>query len=441
MVMNTSTKELEMTTTQTSAKTFRNAILAGAATFAALAGVNSANALPPFPFPINLPPVASFTATPNPVAVGDNAVFNGSASRDVDGHIAKYEWDLNADGVFETRSTVFSTANRRYATPGTVTVKLRVTDNGGKTNTTSRTLTVHAKPVALLTADRAVPTAGETVTYRATGSYDPDAGGFIREYLWDLDGNGTFERSTGTSQFVSMSFPTAGQKKIALRVIDRYYAFTDQPLFIRVNRRPTAVISATPNPAVVNQPVALSGAASTDDRTIVKYEWDLNGDGTYETNTATSPSSSTMLATLGQVKVGLQVTDDDGAVDQSVATLTVNPAPVFDTTPPRVTITPTRVRMVGGTATFKVTCPMSELRCDTKLTLKGRFGTLKGKVLGSAREMIPGGETLQITVPLSTKAKKAIRRYGLVKATAIATAIDDAGNTGTVKKFVRITKR
>ena len=61
-----------MTTTQTSANTFRNAILAGAATFAALAGVNSANALPITPIPINFPPVASFTATPNPVAVGDN---------------------------------------------------------------------------------------------------------------------------------------------------------------------------------------------------------------------------------------------------------------------------------------------------------------------------------------------------------------------------------
>lgn len=426
-----------MTTMHTTAKTFRTSILVGAVALAGLAGVSSANALP---F-INFAPVASFTANPSPVAVGDNAVFNGSTSRDVDGRIARYEWDTDGNGTFETRSSVFSTANRRYSAVGTVTVRLRVTDDDGATNTTSRLLRVHAKPVALLTADRAVPTAGETVTYRATGSFDPDPDGFIREYRWDLDGNGTFERSTGTGQFVALSFPTPGPTKIALRVIDRFSAFTDQPLFIRVNRRPTAVISATPNPAVVNQPVALSGAASTDDRTIVKYEWDLNGDGTYETNSATSPATSTMFSTLGQVRVGLQVTDDDGAIDQSVATITVNPAPVFDTTAPLVRISPTRVKMIGGTATFLVTCPADELRCDTKLTLKGRFGTLKGKVLGSVREMIPGGETLELTVPLSAKTKKAIRRNGLVKATAIATAIDDAGNIGTVKKFVRITKR
>jgi PKD domain len=440
MVMHTPHKEIEMTTTQTPFKNFRNALVAGAATFVALAGVQSASAVPVTPLPINFPPVAQFTMT-NPVAVGDNAIFNGSASRDVDGSIAKYEWDLNNDGVFEFRSTVFSNANHRYATPGTVTIKLRVTDNQGKSTTTSKVLTVHSKPVALLSPDRAVPTAGELVTYRATGSYDPDAGSYIREYLWDLDGNGTFERSTGTGEFVSMAFPSAGQKKIALRVVDRDYAFTDQPMFVRVNRRPTAVVSATPNPAVINQAVALSGAASTDDRAIVKYEWDLNGDGVYETNTGSVPTSSTMFATLGQAKVGLQVTDDDGAVDQSVATITVNPAPVADTTAPHLTITPTRVRIFDGTATFEVTCPMDELSCDTTLTLKGRFGSLKGKYLGSVREMIPGGETLEITVPLTAKAKRYIRNYGVLKAVAIAKATDAAGNTGTTKTFVRITKR
>ena len=429
-----------MTTTQTSSKNLRSALLAGAASFAALAGVQSASALPVPPLPINFPPVAAFTMT-NPVAVGDNAVFNGSASRDLDGSIAKYEWDLNNDGIFEVRSSAISTANHRYAAPGAVTVKLRVTDNRGKSTTASKVLTVHSKPVALLTADRAVPTAGDLVTYRATGSYDPDAGSYIREYLWDLDGNGTFERSTGPGQFVSMTFSTAGQKKIALRVVDRDYASTDQPLFIRVNRRPTAVVSATPNPAVVNQIVALSGAASTDDRSIVTYEWDLNGDGVYETNTGSVPTTSTMFTALGQAKVGLQVTDDDGVMDQSVATITVNPAPVADTLAPRVTITPTRVRMLDGTATFEVTCPVDELSCDTRLTLKGRFGTVAGKTLGSAREMIPGGETLEITVPLTAKAKSYIRRYGALRAQAIAKATDAAANTGTTKKFVRITKR
>ena len=422
-----------MTATHTPNKRLRMSVLAGAAALVSAAAIQPASAAA-----FNFPPTATFTMDASPVAVGDNIVFNAAASRDIDGSIAKYEWDLNADGIFEVRSQSIRTANTRYATPGTVSVTLRVTDNRGATDTATKPVTVHQKPVALLTADRAVPNVGDVVGYRATGSYDPDAGGFIRAYYWDRDGNGTFEFPSGTNPYITTSFPTAGQHRLAVRVYDRDFAFSDQALVVRVNKRPTAVVSATPNPAVVNQPVALSGAASTDDRSITKYEWDLNGDGTYETNTAASPTTSTMFTTLGQARVGLQVTDSDGATDQSVATITVNAAPARDTTAPRVIISPTRVKMIAGTATFTVTCPATELRCDTRFTLKGRFGTLKNKTLGTTQETIPGGEALEITVALSSKAKKAIRRDKVVFATAIATATDDAGNTGTTRKNVRI---
>src|SRR6185503_19110008 len=39
------------------------------------------------------PPVASFTATPNPVPTGTAVNFDAAASSDPDGTIVKYEWD------------------------------------------------------------------------------------------------------------------------------------------------------------------------------------------------------------------------------------------------------------------------------------------------------------------------------------------------------------
>ena len=339
------------------------------------------------------------------------------------------------------RSATISSYSRRYTVPGTYSVKLRVTDNKGATGTKTISFRVHAKPVALLTADRAVPNVGDVVGYRATGSYDPDAG---RLHTRLLLGHGRQRDVRALHRHEPVRHHVLPDRRATtasrVRVYDSFYAYGDASLIVRVNRRPTAVISATPNPAVVNQQVMLSGAASTDDRSIVKYEWDLDGNGTYETNTGTSKTTTTMFSTLGQVKVGLQVTDDDGATDQSIATISVNPAPVRDTKAPLVRISPATVRMLFGTATFRVTCPMDELSCNTKLTLRGRYGALKGKVLGSAREMIPGGETLEITVPLSTKAKKAIRKSGQLKAQATAIATDDADNTGTARKFVIIKK-
>lgn len=410
-----------------------------AAGAAALAAAGSASALPIFP-PPNFPPVANFTIDRTPALIGQNVVFDADSSVDRDGDIVKYEWDLNNDGIYEVRSTAITVANRVFATPGTHPVRLRVTDNRSAKSVSLKQVLVHQRPVALLSADRAVPNVGDVVGYRATGSYDPDGNGIIG-YRWDRDGDGTFEFNSGTNPFIQTSFATPGAHRLSVIVVDGLGASSlPTTLNVRVNKRPTAVISATPNPAVVNQQVMLSGAGSTDDRAIVKYEWDLDGNGTYETNTGTNAQTAKMFTTLGQAKVGLQVTDNDGAMDQSTATIQVNAAPVRDTTAPKVRISPASVRMREGFATFKVTCPATEMSCATRFTLTGRTGALRGKALGRTTETVPGGETSFVFVPLSSKAIRTIRRSGRISATATAVATDAAGNTGTTRKVVTIRK-
>ena len=78
------------------------------------------------------------------------------------------------------------------------TVRLRVTDNGGATDVTVRTLTVigNLPPTASFTATPNPAIVGQTVTFNGIGSSDPD--GTIAKYEWDLDGNGTYETNSGT---------------------------------------------------------------------------------------------------------------------------------------------------------------------------------------------------------------------------------------------------
>ncbi len=419
--------------TITSRRIRRLAALSAGAAILAVAGTASA-----FPV-INLPPRASFTATPSLALVGQHVAFDAGASTDVDGSITKYEWDLDGNGTYEVRSATIASTGTYFATAGAHTVRLRVTDNRGATGVTTRTVVVNRRPVALLTADRAVPNVGDVVGYRATGSYDPD-GDAIAGYYWDMNGDGYFERY-GASPYVQTSFSTPGMHRIGVMARDSRGANSiPVTLNVRVNDRPTAVISATPNPAVVDQLVQLSGSLSSDDRGIVKYEWDLDGNGTYETSTGASPRTTAMFTTLGPAKVGLQVTDTDGAVDRSTATITVNPAPVPDTSKPLVRITPLAVRMRGGYATFKVTCPVTEMSCAANLTVKGRSGNLHGQVIGRAAKIVPGGRTLAVHVRLTPKALRAIRRNGRIPATVIAVAKDAAGNVGTTSTKVTIRK-
>lgn len=83
----------------------------------------------------NQPPVASFSFGTNGLAVN----VNGSASTDPDGTIASYAWTFG-DG----RTATGATAAHTYAAAGTYTVTLTVTDNGGATNSLSKSVTVSA---------------------------------------------------------------------------------------------------------------------------------------------------------------------------------------------------------------------------------------------------------------------------------------------------------
>ncbi len=145
--------------------------------------------------------------------------FNGVGSSDPDGTIAKYEWDLDGNGTYETDTGTTATTSRSYATAATVTVGLRVTDNNGATATTTRSLTVQNRaPTASFTVSPNPATTGQTVSFNGSASSDPD--GTITKYEWDLDGNGTYETNTGTTATTSRSYSSAATVNVGLRVTD-----------------------------------------------------------------------------------------------------------------------------------------------------------------------------------------------------------------------------
>ena len=87
---------------------------------------------------------------------------------------------------------------------------------------------------------------------------------------------------------------------------------------------PVAVAKAIPNPAVAGGQVTLDGTASFHQdptKAIVKWEWDIGNDGTYDLNGPlviwTAPNS------LGNVQVRLRVTDNFGAGAQDDTIITV----------------------------------------------------------------------------------------------------------------------
>ncbi len=81
----------------------------------------------------NVAPTAAFTSSCTDLTCS----FNGSGSTDSDGSIASYSWSFGATGA---------TASNTFASAGTYTVTLTVTDNGGLTDSISKSVTVTAPP-------------------------------------------------------------------------------------------------------------------------------------------------------------------------------------------------------------------------------------------------------------------------------------------------------
>ncbi|MGO9819849.1 MAG: PKD domain-containing protein, partial [Solirubrobacteraceae bacterium] len=104
------------------------------------------------PVTVDAAPTASFTAWPNPSTLGVPANFDASASSDPEGTITDYSWNFG-DGSTATGAD----PSHAFAAPGTYTVILTVTNDGGQTATTSQTATVDSPATARSTSALSPP--------------------------------------------------------------------------------------------------------------------------------------------------------------------------------------------------------------------------------------------------------------------------------------------
>ena len=130
-------------------------------------------------------PVASFTASPATVYLGEVINFDATNSFDPDGYITSYFWDFGDS----TNATDGAIVSHTYTDNGDYMVTLTITDNDNKTDSATDTVTVlNILPTPSFTAFPLTVNTSEPVDFNASGSYDPD--GTINSYFWDF-GDGT----------------------------------------------------------------------------------------------------------------------------------------------------------------------------------------------------------------------------------------------------------
>lgn len=177
--------------------------------------------------PANLAPLASFTYDPLDPAVGEQVSFDASASSDPDDGIASYSWSFG-DG--STGSGV--KPSHAYPSAGPSTVTLTVQDHAGASSTASLKLSVvsNTAPTAAFLVTPPAPVAGDTLSFDASGSSDPDGDALV-SYAWSY-GDG----ATGSGVTSSHQYKSSGTFTVTLDVTDSQDATGSKAKAVFVDR-------------------------------------------------------------------------------------------------------------------------------------------------------------------------------------------------------------
>jgi PKD repeat protein len=252
------------------------------------------------------PPTAD-AGGPYTGTVGVNVSFDGSGSSDPDGTIVLYNWDFD-DG--NTDSSSRPTTGNTYASSGSYTVTLTVTDDDGETAFDIAEVTIaegNQSPIADA-GPEVMGTVDVAVSFDGSGSSDPD--GDIVQYDWDF-GDGTSMEDAGPTP--SYTYTLMGGYTVTVTVIDDGNA-TDSDFTIatiEATGAPTADAGG-PYSGTAGVPVSFDGSASSDpDGKITAWNWEFG-----DSNVGSGPSPTHIYTTGGTYTVRLTVTDDVGSTDE-----------------------------------------------------------------------------------------------------------------------------
>ncbi|HEY3187191.1 MAG TPA: PKD domain-containing protein [Solirubrobacteraceae bacterium] len=360
-------------------------------------------------------PVAQLAVpAPNPAFVGDTVSFDATGSSDAEGPVVSYNWDFGDGSPVQT--TAVETTSHAYATAGTFTAKVTAVDDHGNTGDKTQQVTVFShSPTASFTATATSVAKNAPVTFTST-SVDHDLGGTIDLVEWDLgDGRG-FVAGTSTA---TASYAAAGPVTVHLRVTDNTGLTGEATQTVTVtNQAPTATLAASTATPANGADVKFTATGADADGTVAGFQWDLDGNGTFETPGGTTPTITKAFSTAGPVSVRVRVTDNDGATGDATVSLTIAappsppaapaPAPAPKPAPlaPLTLATPGPVASPPAAAPLTLSAPAGQ-RLGRQRGVKLGVSCAGACKLAASGTVKVGGKRLRLT-----RAKKALAAPG-----------------------------
>jgi PGF-CTERM protein len=181
-------------------------------------------------------------------------------------------------------------------------------------------LAANDPPTANLTASSTAVAPGERVTFDASGSADSDS--TIERYEWDVDGDGTVDRTT-VGATITHSYASTGTYAATVTVVDNGDDNDSSTVSVIVKSKPIASLTTSPSPTSVDANTTFNASASTyGNGTISEYRWDFDGDGTVDRTTSGAVTNYT-YSTAGNYSPTVTAVGDDGRAGTGTGAVTV----------------------------------------------------------------------------------------------------------------------
>lgn len=237
-----------------------------------------------------------------------------------------FQWDLDGNGSIDVSDTVGRDQLRTFSTPGTYAVSLKITDSQGRTDTRAKNVVIgNAPPVVSASAS---PTNGQvplTVNFLASAT---DTNGIAR-FEWDFDGDGTYDRTINSSSGnTTFAYTTVGTFQPKVRVTDGLGATTVTAVpSMEVRAAPLGSAQATLSLSRTSGPAPLAATLSATasnllGRTVQNYQWDPEGDGSFNATTAVNNFAFTYPG-AGTYYPRVRISLSDGSRADDVKQVTV----------------------------------------------------------------------------------------------------------------------
>lgn len=202
--------------------------------------------------------------------------------------------------------------------------------------------TTQQPPVANLVVSPTEADIGTVINFDGSGSYDPD--GQVTEYYFDFDYEDTYDTSNSgwiTASTTSYTYTTAGRYICALKVrddatLESDFAKVDLVITGGSGQTPPIAEAGADQEVMINAEVQFHGTGTDPDGTVNLYDWDFDGDGTYDWSSGSTGETTHVYLTAGDFHAVLRVTDDTGLTDTDSCTIKVRAStlPIVEITSP-----------------------------------------------------------------------------------------------------------